>query len=121
MCKPILYSDTSDMSKLYSRSDPTSSSYGKHWSSDQVAKTFAPSDEAFNATLTWLAASGFGDHRIGQSKNSGFLTFDATVGELEELLKTEYHQYTNPSIGDAVIACDQSVTLTTRYGNICDC
>ena len=57
--------------------------------------------------MGWLTDSGFATDRVVQSKNRGFLTFDATVRELEGLLKTEYHLYKHTSMDDTMIACDQ--------------
>jgi len=44
--------------------DPKSPNFGKHWSADRVAKTFAPSGEASNKTIDWLVASGISKHRL---------------------------------------------------------
>ncbi|MCJ1331951.1 hypothetical protein MMC10_008643 [Thelotrema lepadinum] len=87
-------------------SSPFSSNYGKHWSSDEVSKTFAPSETALNATTTWLQDAGIGRKRIIQTENQGFITFDATIEELENLLKTEYHLYRHWAYDKPIVACD---------------
>ncbi len=47
--------------------DPTSPNYGKHWSAEKVAKTFAPSKEASDKTLDWLVSSGVSIERLKYS------------------------------------------------------
>ncbi len=42
-------------------------SIGKHWSAEQVANTFAPSQETKNAVTEWLAKSGIDLTRITYS------------------------------------------------------
>src|SRR5438105_802351 len=45
-------------------SHPHSAAYGKHWTIDQVADTFAPSHEAITIVKSWLTAEGIAEHRI---------------------------------------------------------
>ena len=47
---------------------PDSPNYGRHWTSRQVAATFAPAREAVESTVAWLAESGIGSDRIRLSK-----------------------------------------------------
>ena len=84
-------------------SHPNSPKYGQHWSAKKVAETFAPSRESFDAVIVWLKSSGISPERISRSQSMGWLTFDATVGEAENLLKTEFfvhkHNTGKPHVG----------------------
>ena len=87
-------------------SHPTSEKFGKHWSSKQVADTFAPSKETVDTVRDWLISAGIPAERISQSQSMGWLNFDATVEEAESLLKTEYHLYEHDS-GKPHVACSE--------------
>lgn len=87
-------------------SHPSSPNYGKHWEPARIAETFAPSDEAINAVTEWLVDSGISADRISRSQSLGWLHFNATVGETENLLKAEYHVYRHKT-GKAHVACNE--------------
>lgn len=55
----------------------------------------------------WLNISGIGAHRIKHSHSLGWLSFDASVAEAEELLKTKYHVYEHVFSNRRVMACEQ--------------
>jgi tripeptidyl-peptidase-1 len=74
-------------------SDPTSPNYGKHWSAEKVAETFAPSQDTVDAVLSWLAENGIGEERVKLSKGSNWVRVNSTVQETEALLKTKYKVY----------------------------
>ncbi|KAL9084714.1 MAG: hypothetical protein Q9165_007962 [Trypethelium subeluteriae] len=58
--------------------------------------------------MEWVQAAGVAKDRLRVTKNRGFLTFDATVGELENLLKAEYFVYQHTKGSDHhAIACDR--------------
>lgn len=82
---------------LLSVSDPRSENYGKHWSAEKIANTFKPSNETVNAVLTWLIRAGIGRQRIKKSQSLGWLQFNATVNEAQNLLKTEYFKFKHTS------------------------
>ena len=86
-------------------SHPSSPKYGQHWSSKQVAETFAPSRESFDAVLVWLKSSGISPERISRSQSMGWLTFDATVAEAENLLKTQFFMHKHTT-GKPHVGCD---------------
>ncbi|MCJ1227495.1 hypothetical protein MMC12_004151 [Toensbergia leucococca] len=86
-------------------SHPTSEKYGQHWSAKKVAETFAPSQESVDSVINWLNSAGITPERISRSQSLGWLTFDATVEEAENLLKTEYHVYRHAD-GKPHVACD---------------
>lgn len=86
-------------------SHPKSPKYGQHWSAKEVAETFAPSQESFDTVIVWLKSSGIAPERISRSQSMGWLTFTATVAEVEHLLKTEFflHKHTT---GKPHVGCD---------------
>ena len=86
-------------------SHPKSPKYGQHWSAKKVAETFAPSPESFDTVTAWLKNSGIASERISRSQSMGWLTFDATVAEAENLLKTEYFLHKHIT-GKPHVSCD---------------
>lgn len=86
-------------------SHPESTNYGKHWDAQQVAETFAPTQESVDLVTEWLESSGIPGNRISRSQSLGWLHFDATVGEAEMLLKTQYHLHQHKT-GKPHVACE---------------
>lgn len=82
---------------LTSVSHPDSSQYGQHWSPEQVAKTFAPTLDTIKAVKSWLVSSGITGERLGLTPSRGWIYFNATVEEAEELLDAEYKVYRHGS------------------------
>ena len=88
-------------------SHPESPKFGQHWSAKQIAETFAPSQETVDSVMYWLESNGIGPERISRSQSLGWLHFDATVGEAEQLLKTKYHVYKHEASGKPQVACSE--------------
>ncbi|MCJ1286094.1 hypothetical protein MMC26_005437 [Xylographa opegraphella] len=88
-------------------SHPASTNYAKHWNAKEVADMFAPSDEAVATVREWLVDSGIPAERITHSDNKGWLAFDVSAQEVENLLHTEYYVYEHTSYGHIETACDQ--------------
>ncbi|RFU77605.1 protease s8 tripeptidyl peptidase [Trichoderma arundinaceum] len=88
-------------------SDPTSSNYGKHWTKQQVAEMFEPSKETIETVKRWLGSSGITTDRIQHSRGSGWLAFNASVAEAENLLQTEYYSYDHSIESRSAIGCDE--------------
>jgi len=88
-------------------SHPDSPNFGKHWTAKQVAETFAPSQESFDSVTAWLKHSGIAPERIRKSQSMGWLTFDATVGEAENLLKTEFFLHKHSLTGKPHVGCSE--------------
>ncbi|TDL20635.1 subtilisin-like protein [Rickenella mellea] len=84
---------------------PNSANYGKHWSPSRIAATFAPAPESIGTVRGWLEDSGVHSSRIRLSPSRGWIDFNATAQELEELIGAEYHVYTHES-GAEHISCD---------------
>ena len=87
-------------------SHPQSERFGKHWSAKKVAETFAPSKDTLRIVQEWLHSAGIDKERLEQSQSLGWLNFDATVAEVENLLKTEYYRYSHAS-GTSQLACNE--------------
>ncbi|KAK1990611.1 Pro-kumamolisin [Colletotrichum falcatum] len=85
---------------------PDSPNYGKHWTHEDIINTFAPSQEAIALVMQWLDSEGIKRSRIKLSKGRNWVQFNSTVGELERLLKTEYHAYKHEQ-GHTHVACDR--------------
>lgn len=100
-------------------SHPDSSSYGKHWTSDEVITAFQPSEETVNAVRDWLVShGGISNSRITHSDNKAWLAFDATTEEAENLLHAEYHEFSHKSTGNTMVACDQYHVPKAIQGHI---
>lgn len=96
----------SKFSDWISSSHPASPNYGKHWTSKEVADAFAPTEETTEAVRNWLISSGISRSRIAHSDNKGWFAFNASVDEVESLLKTQYHQYEDSETGHSIPACE---------------
>ncbi|KAL1937832.1 hypothetical protein VTO73DRAFT_12852 [Trametes versicolor] len=90
---------------LMSVSHPTSQSYGKHFSPEDVVDTFAPSDETIGAVTRWLTESGIAKERLRLSASKGWIEVNATTAEVEDLIAAEYHVFSHPS-GVQQIGCN---------------
>ncbi|KIK61113.1 hypothetical protein GYMLUDRAFT_43210 [Collybiopsis luxurians FD-317 M1] len=94
-------------SMLMAVSHPDSPEYGKHWTPQQVVDTFAPSEESVRKVFGWLKDSGFSKEKIKMSANKGWIQVDATIAEVEDLLKTEYQVYRHNESGEEQIGCHE--------------
>ena len=72
----------------------------------QIIELFAPQPESIDAVRNWLAASGIEPSRISLSRGRNWLNFDASIAEIEDLLKTEYKIYEHTT-GQQHIACEE--------------
>ncbi|MCJ1476780.1 hypothetical protein MMC13_005449 [Lambiella insularis] len=95
-------------------SDPTSEKYGKYWSMEEVHDMFAPLEETVKAVREWLVSSGIHDSRVIHSDNKGWLAFDATVEEAENLLQTEFHEHQHMHSASVRVGCDKQAA-PSRY------
>lgn len=92
---------------LHEVSDPDSDRYGQHWTAADVAAAFAPSADTVSAVKEWLASHGIGEDRIEHSASFGFLKFDASVDEAENLLNTKYNVYQHSETNQPHVACEE--------------
>ncbi|KAI0166013.1 subtilisin-like protein [Xylariaceae sp. FL1272] len=77
--------------KLMDISNPESSNYGQHMSSDEVIDFFAPAKSTIDAVYDWLTEAGISKDRISLSVNKQWIQFDAKTGEVEELIYADYY------------------------------
>jgi tripeptidyl-peptidase-1 len=93
---------------LMSVSDPSSPSYGQHWTLKKVVETFTPEPEARDRVHAWLVGSGFEETRVKRSVNQAWIEVrDATASEVEQLLDARYHVYKRESeehVGEYILA-----------------
>ncbi|KAH8821350.1 peptidase S8/S53 domain-containing protein [Xylogone sp. PMI_703] len=82
---------------LMAVSDPRSTAYGQHWTPEKVAEFFQPSTETIKSVQTWLVRSGIDEKRVKLSNGKHWISFNATVKELEDLLQTKYNVYRHQS------------------------
>ena len=74
-------------------SDPESTSYGKHWSPQEVVEFFAPSEETATSVESWLVRAGIHPSRHTLSANKAWVKMNVTILEAERLLKAKYSAY----------------------------
>lgn len=87
-------------------SHPDSANFGKHWTAQQVAEAFRPSADSVKAVLDWLKAAGISAGSISSTQSMGWLTFNATVAQAENLLRTKFFRHEH-STGKPHVGCDQ--------------
>ncbi|KAH7917848.1 subtilisin-like protein [Leucogyrophana mollusca] len=90
---------------LHDVSHPDSPNYGKHWTPEEVAVRFAPSNESISTVHEWLLQSGVDPSRVKLSPGRGWLHVNSTVAEAEELLRTKYYVYDH-NTGARHVACE---------------
>ncbi|KAF7198229.1 Aorsin, partial [Pseudocercospora fuligena] len=88
-------------------SHPTSSNYGKHWTSEEVIEAFKPSDETVETVRQWLIDSGIPSASITHSDNKGWLALHIPAHQLESLLHTTYHEFEDQRSRGVMPACDR--------------
>ena len=72
---------------------PDSPKYGQHYTSAEVAKMFAPSQETVSTVTSWLTDHGIASERIATSVSGGWLGIKMPIHEVERLLDTDFHIY----------------------------
>jgi subtilase family serine protease len=79
-------------------SNPSSPSYGKYWSLEQVAHTFAPAASTVEQVVAWARdALAPADVRVTLSRD--FVTIDTTVGAIEHALSCTMHAFHHKTRG----------------------
>jgi tripeptidyl-peptidase I len=92
---------------LLSISNPTSPQFSQYLTAKEVGQRFAPSTEGVTEVLRWLNEAGISKSRITSSHSGGWLNFNATIMEAEQLLKTQYHIYQQSETTELRVACDK--------------
>lgn len=86
--------------QVYDISTPGHPSYGRHMSREEVNAMLAPSKESFDVVSAWLEAQGLS--KVATIEND-WIVVDSTVGDVEELLQTEYHLYKSTQTGKTTV------------------
>ena len=86
-------------------SHPTSESYGKHLSAEEVHDIFAPSDDTVQIVKDWLLDSGLGEADIRHYDNKAWLAVDMPAAHAGKLLRTEYFEHESST--STRIGCDE--------------
>lgn len=92
--------------KLMEVSRPESARYGQHWTAEEVADFFKPSQESLDTVLEWLSSSGINTKTVKHYANKGWLAIDLPVSKAEELFLTEYYEHDFKD-GHTRIGCDE--------------
>ena len=78
-------------------SSPGSPRYGQHYNTNQLASEFGASGDTILAVQGWLVEHGIEHDRIMLSPSRSWMYVNASVGEVERLLETEYLFYEHHS------------------------
>ncbi|KAH6612278.1 peptidase S8/S53 domain-containing protein [Chaetomium sp. MPI-SDFR-AT-0129] len=92
---------------LHALSDPSSPTYGQHWTAQQVAAYFAPSDEAFTSVKEWLVSEGVAADKIKKGGKGGWVSVDVNAAEAEKVLGAEYGVWERKGDGKSVVRCER--------------
>ncbi|KZV92013.1 subtilisin-like protein [Exidia glandulosa HHB12029] len=116
--------------QLYEVSDPTSASYGKHLSKEQVEALVAPHPDTVALVEEWLAAHDISPAHCSRSPAGDWLSVNVPVSKAERLLDTNYRVFRRRDNGNSVVrALSYSlprflhdhidvVTPTTMFGSL---
>ena len=74
--------------ELMSVSHPDSEHYGKHWTPQQVADFFRPSQETSDAVKSWLIEAGFDPALMRTAKGGHWIEVDSTIDQAEHVSNT---------------------------------
>ncbi|MCJ1306671.1 hypothetical protein MMC25_000314 [Agyrium rufum] len=91
---------------IYDVADPSSPNFGRHWSAEKVANTFAPHPETRKTVINWLVESGIDPSRLSLSTGLNWVQFEGTVEEAERIFATKYWSYEHTETGGYRLACD---------------
>lgn len=88
-------------------SHPSSPSYGKYLSAEEVHELFKPAADVVHAIRDWLIQENVNASDIEHSQNKGWLAVDLPTREVERLFLAEYHVLENTR-GDLIsVGCDE--------------
>jgi tripeptidyl-peptidase-1 len=97
---------------VLSVSHPDSASFGQHWTNEQIAEEFAPSDESVSAVRHWLMEEGVKEEQISYSADKSWIKLRTTFQKAQDLLRTQYYVFEEATTGDKRIACDTYLVPT---------
>ncbi|KAK5685829.1 hypothetical protein LTS10_001942 [Elasticomyces elasticus] len=100
-------------------SHPASQKFGQHWTSDEVVEAFRPASDAVDEVVAWISETlSIPTKHITHTDNKAWLAFDASVDDLESLLRTEYHEHHDETTGRSMITCDEYHVPSHLSGHI---
>ena len=102
---------------MHAISNPRSDTYGQHWSPEQVANMFAPTETAITETEQWLLSEGVPSDHILKTTGRNWIKVSTTVGKAESLLDTVYSVYENDD-GAQLVACESYSVPAAIQGHI---
>jgi tripeptidyl-peptidase I len=76
-------------------SNPSSANFGKFWTSEQVARHFAPPQGQLRQVARWLGESGISHSSLRISADRAHLYFNTTVRQARQMLGAEYYEYSD--------------------------
>lgn len=77
-------------------STPDHPSYGRHMSKFEIRDMLSPAKQSFDAVMEWIEAQGLSE--VSKVEDD-WVIVESTLGDVEELLQTEYHYYINSDSG----------------------
>lgn len=80
---------------------PTSASYGRHLSNDEVNAMVAPTPQAISAVREYISSHGAIAHEL--TPNADILRAELTVREAERALGCEYYEYRHEGTGETAL------------------
>jgi tripeptidyl-peptidase-1 len=86
--------------QVYDISTPGHPSYGRHQTREELNALLAPSKESFNLVAEWIEEEGLSE--IAKIEND-WIVLDSTIGDVEELLQTEFKLYKNTETGKTTV------------------
>jgi tripeptidyl-peptidase I len=99
-------------------SEPGSPGFGKHWTAGQVARRFGRSKDGARNVARWLVDSGIPHSDLRVSSDWGFVSFNTTARQAEELLLTELREHpaeTGVKYGFDAYSMPESVALHVDF------
>lgn len=98
-------------------SDPSSASFGQHWTHQQIKDSFAPAQSVVASVVAHFSSF---DGATAVLDNSGvFVRVDTTVQQAKKMLATEFHSFTF-STGARVVRAKQHYSLPSQIAQHVD-
>lgn len=99
--------------RLLEMSTPSSPSYGKHMSLEEINSLTGPSDTSVDTVIRFLHNHGVDNFEY----SSGFLRAIVSVTAAEQMLETKYRRYSRTLDGTSVLRCD-NYTLPEEIADV---
>jgi tripeptidyl-peptidase-1 len=91
--------------ELLDISDPSSSNYGKYWTSAKVSKSIRQSEKSYLEISRWIKNSGVNTSKVILSSDGGSVHFALNVRRAaQQLLDTAFHLFTNRDTHEQLVS-----------------